>query len=400
MHHLLLLVAMAVPALAQSNDFAHIPLPAELSGTLQDAPYRARVPANWNGTLLVWAPGYGDFSMNVAPSGAPLTSPTIEEQLLDRGYALATAGTPVEFVNVFKGMVGNPRRTIMWGLSAGAITTGLLLEKHPGAFDAGIAVAFLGAGTTRTIDDFSLRYAIAYDAVFGWPADKWGPIEDVRDDLSGKEETDIMPYFAWGGSFGEWEFVRLVMRESETAWWSWEPGLAGWAFAGWQATAGRSGFEAGAGGPTAQNAGVVYSLTPEETDYLATLNIDAEALLAKMNLRADIVGDRQARTRMAKYGDFTGVLRRPLLAVHGKWDPIQIPSEVEVYRALVGETGHDANFAAVYVNTWHGPFSTEQYLRALTEVERWLDTGVRPEASSFPEYEGFDATFDPGPWPY
>ena len=34
MHHLLLLVAMAVPALAQSNDFAHIPLPAELSGTL------------------------------------------------------------------------------------------------------------------------------------------------------------------------------------------------------------------------------------------------------------------------------------------------------------------------------------------------------------------------------
>ena len=34
--------------------------PLDLSGSLNGAPYRIRVPANWNGTLLVFAHGYRD----------------------------------------------------------------------------------------------------------------------------------------------------------------------------------------------------------------------------------------------------------------------------------------------------------------------------------------------------
>ena len=34
--------------------------PLDLSGELNGAPYRIRVPANWNGTLLVFAHGYRD----------------------------------------------------------------------------------------------------------------------------------------------------------------------------------------------------------------------------------------------------------------------------------------------------------------------------------------------------
>ena len=36
---------------------AHIPLPADLTGTHDGVPYRIVVPANWNGTLLLYAHG-------------------------------------------------------------------------------------------------------------------------------------------------------------------------------------------------------------------------------------------------------------------------------------------------------------------------------------------------------
>ena len=35
--------------------------------------------------------------------------------------------------------------------------------------------------------DFDLRYGLAYAAAFEWPSERWGPIEDLRDDLFGNE---------------------------------------------------------------------------------------------------------------------------------------------------------------------------------------------------------------------
>jgi hypothetical protein len=38
-------------------------------------------------------------------------------------------------------------------------------------------------------------------------------------------------------------------------------------------------------------------------------------------------------------------------------------------------------------------------LATLAALESWLDTGVKPGASFFPESEGFDSKFVPPPWP-
>ena len=45
------------PAAAGQGGKAHIALPADLAGTLNGVNYRIRVPAGWNGTLLVHAHG-------------------------------------------------------------------------------------------------------------------------------------------------------------------------------------------------------------------------------------------------------------------------------------------------------------------------------------------------------
>ena len=57
----------------------------ELSGTLASgAQWRAEVPANWNGTLLLWSRGYS------RGSGEPESAPKqMREALLAQGYALA-----------------------------------------------------------------------------------------------------------------------------------------------------------------------------------------------------------------------------------------------------------------------------------------------------------------------
>jgi hypothetical protein len=78
------------PALTRTN----APLaPLDLSGELHGAPYRIRVPENWNGTLLVFGHGYRDKAdhpgeidnrnADIAPSAA------LEAPLLALGYALA-----------------------------------------------------------------------------------------------------------------------------------------------------------------------------------------------------------------------------------------------------------------------------------------------------------------------
>jgi hypothetical protein len=67
--------------------------PLELSGEINGAPFRIRVPETWNGTLLIFAHGYrdkadhpgeiDDRSADVAPSAA------LEAPLLAQGFALA-----------------------------------------------------------------------------------------------------------------------------------------------------------------------------------------------------------------------------------------------------------------------------------------------------------------------
>src|SRR4030095_11716183 len=136
----LLLFSLLLPlpvARSQSESAATLG-PLDLSGELHGAPYRIRVPAVWNGTLLVFAHGYRDQAdhpgevdnrnADVAPSAA------LEPALLAQGYALAGSayrdnGWEVEggiqdtkdLTVLFRGLVGQPDRTILWSVSMGSI---------------------------------------------------------------------------------------------------------------------------------------------------------------------------------------------------------------------------------------------------------------------------------------
>jgi pimeloyl-ACP methyl ester carboxylesterase len=83
--------------------------------------------------------------------------------MLSSGYALAGSsyattgwaiheGLPdqIAVLDLFKLMVGHPKRTIAWGHSLGGIITAGLIQRHPGRFDAALAMCGVLSGGVAT----------------------------------------------------------------------------------------------------------------------------------------------------------------------------------------------------------------------------------------------------------
>ena len=142
-----------------------------LTGTFHDgATYMIQVPANWNGTLVLYSHGYvTPGSANPATDvGDPLTG----QWLLTNGYALAgssyaTTGWAVQqaipdqlsTLNTFDRRVGTPLQTIAWGHSLGGMITAALLQLDPSRFTAALPMCGVlggGVGTWNVALDSAL----------------------------------------------------------------------------------------------------------------------------------------------------------------------------------------------------------------------------------------------------
>ena len=73
----------------------------------------------------------------------------------------------------------------------------------------------------------------------------------------------------------------------------------------------------------------------------------------------------------------TGVLAKPMLAVHTTYDPLIPPESVSVYADLAQRMGSSRNFAQQYVKAdGHCNISGPQTMAALEELIQWKRTGV------------------------
>lgn len=112
------------------------------------ARWKATVPPNWNGTLLLWSHGY---AATMPPAeDAPARH---REALLAAGYALAgstyrEAGWALESavpdqlatLDAFAARYGKPKRVIAWGMSMGGLVTSALAEHTPRRVDGALAM--------------------------------------------------------------------------------------------------------------------------------------------------------------------------------------------------------------------------------------------------------------------
>ena len=125
------------------------PEPRTAEAALPDgAHWKATVPANWNGTVLLWSHGY---AMTLpAAEDAPARH---RDALLAAGYAIAgstyaDAGWALESavpdqlatIAAFTARYGKPKRVIAWGMSMGGLVTSALVEHAPRQVDGGLAM--------------------------------------------------------------------------------------------------------------------------------------------------------------------------------------------------------------------------------------------------------------------
>ena len=404
---------LSSPAFGSGKGVAHISLPADLTGTIDGANYRVRVPDNWNGTLLVFAHGFYSSSVALAPDTTPPANPPLDEQLLSRGYALAAVNSPsveklavqqtLTLTSMFNGLVGNPSRTIVWGISFGSGVTLKLIEKYPGIYDGAVANCAPSAGSPENMDA-ALSFGLAYAAAFQWHDELWGPVGNLRDDLFFK--TDVWPVvqaeaFPVPAHYGQWEFIRLVMQLSSQQFWGTDTQLATPFFVlqMWKTTERRAAAELAYGGPIAGNIGTLYSLSGAEKQYLAGLGVNADALLGYMNARTNIAPDHDARIRSLQWASFDGSLRSPVLTTHSKGDGLVWVSNDSCYGDLVQRAGGADLLTRAYINkTSHCSFTADQYLAGIVAINNWLDTGLRPDATLLPPGLDFDLSYVPDPW--
>jgi alpha-beta hydrolase superfamily lysophospholipase len=414
----MLLIGVTSAVAVNSRDF---------TGVLNDAPYKIRVPDNWNGVLLLHAHWY--YQTSIFPTEAEAAhSAALENFLLDRGYALAGStfrgtGWQVKegtedlkaLSDLFNDLVGKPKKRILMGYSAGSLIALKSAEEVP-LYDGVIPMCSVVGFSPL---DRDIAFAYAYATLFEWPLD-WGTWYDAREGLN--FDRDVFHHLlgqliilsnpnpndpVFLETFGKFEFIRLMLDLPFDGFYqppsqSIDPRPAA-GFLMYATTEVKAEIEAKAKGYVYENVGRVYSLSPEKKVYLATLGVNADQILGQMNNGATISAAKQQRQYGEKYFDPTGDLIMPVLSVHSKYDHVY-PTyyESKLLEKVQSAASEDLLLQVYTDDVGHCSFTNEQSLRAIQAMEKWLATGKKPNSSDdtlFPTSEGFDHNHVPGPFP-
>jgi len=394
----------------------------DLSGNIDGAPYRIRVPDTWNGTLLIFAHGYRDKAdhpgeidnrnADVAPSAA-LEAPLLAQGFAlagtaykDNGWAIGDAILDVKNLAVFfRDNVARPQRTILVAASLGTFVGYKSMEQFGGIYDGALCLCSAGAGATRLWDSGVPLY-LAYDVVFGIPP-SWGTVGEVRNDIDFDTEVlaKLAPELSNIANFPKFEFIRLVAKN---------PGRGitpppppafypGWALTDFFFfTEARAELQRRAGGPIVQNLDQEYTLTAGEKAYLAGIGLPTpvvDAWLTQMNARRNIEAKPSARNFVRNNTDYNGKIRNPILSMHTIIDPLLVVANESAYAELNAAAGREELlFQTFTTGVGHCNFTGPQILTAIGAIDQWVRTGVKPSTAQFPGALGFNPAFVPPPF--
>lgn len=407
---------LPLPAVAQTSSSAlwvtaerpTVVGPLDLTGELDGAPYEIRVPANWNGTLLMYAHGYRDKADHPGErddrSAQAFVADPVEQLLLSAGYALAGSaysanGWAVKegvhdtkaLLNFFRDTVAKPTTTLVVGFSLGSVVALESIEKYGGLYDGAMPSCGVAAGAPRNWDGAQVL-AAAYDAVFGWPK-AWGTPSNVRDDLD--FQSDVVPTLlgqmnAPGGT-AKFEFLRMVTGIPKAPEWP----VVAWFFI----TEARAELERRAGGPVTQSQDHTYALSAADRGELTAMGLTDQQLdswLGHMTERR-VAAVPGPRGYLERYADYTGRVDGPVLTLGTQFDGLVVPANVSAYAKVVASAGRSERLAHAWTNgVGHCNFTPTQLLTSVRALERWVITGQRP--GTFPVEQGF-VDFTPPPWP-
>jgi len=411
----LLVVSVALLALVSGLLFEAVavhsagatPAVTTYTGTLEGAAYKIEVPANWNGTLVLYSHGYvTPGSPNPATDvGDPVTG----GWLLANGYALAgssysSTGWAVEqalhdqiaLLDFFDQTIGQPSRTIAWGHSLGGIITAGLVQLNPGRFDAalpmcGVVAGGVGTWNTGLDGEFAFRTLLAPTSELqlvniAKPAVNLALAEQI---LSAAQATPQgrarLALAAALGDLPGWFNPAtpepadddFATQEQNQFLWDQQVDFA-FVFAL------RAELEGRAGGNPSWNTGVNYhrqferSVDRGEVAALyAQAGLDLNQDLNTLNDAPRISADPAAVSYLSQFIVFDGSLNIPVLTMHTTGDGLVITQQERAYADTVRAAGNNGLLREVFVHrAGHCAFTPAETVTAFQTLIQRLGSGA------------------------
>jgi len=377
------------------------------AGKLADgATYLIEVPANWNGTLFLYSHGYvvPDSPNPAQDVGDPVT----RFFMLSSGYALAgssyaTTGwalhealpDQIAVLDLFKMMVGHPKRTIAWGHSLGGIITAGLIQRHPERFDAALPMCGVLSGGVATWNT-ALDGAFAFKTLL---APGTGlEVVNIANPVANFQLAEEVLALAQATPQGRARIALAGALGDLPGWFTpLSPEPAATDFAGqemnqflWDqqvdfpfAFAFRAELEARAQGNVSWNTGVDYRKQLERSigrDQVRALyeqaGLDLDADVKTLNDAARISADPEAVHYLERNIIFDGQIRIPVLTMHTTGDGLVVVQNESAYKKVVDEAGNGELLRRTFVDrAGHCAFTPAETIAAVQTLLNRLDTG-------------------------
>ena len=402
-----LFVAAAIFVLSTASAVWAQPGVVTHAGSLADgATYLIEVPANWNGTLFLYSHGY--VTPGSSNPAQDVGDPVTRFFMLSSGYALAgssyaTTGWAIHealpdqiaVLELFRLVVGHPKRTIAWGHSLGGIITAGLIQRFPERFDAALPMCGVlsgGVATWNTALDSAFAFKTLVAPGTGLQlvniANPLANLELAEEVLAQAQATPQgRARIALAGALGNlpgW-FTPLSPEPAPTDYAGQETNQFLWeqqvdfpfvfAF--------RAELEARAQGNVSWNTAVDYRKQLDRSigrDQVRALyeqaGLDLDADLDALNDSARISADPEAVHYLERNIIFDGDIHIPVLTLHTKGDGLVVVQNESAYKQVVDEAGNGRFLRRTFVDrAGHCAFTPAETIAAVQTLINRLDTG-------------------------
>ncbi len=380
-----------------------------LAGTR--ASYTMAIPANWNGTLLLYSHAYLSPT-DPLPNRAPLASDALTAHaLLQQGYALVGSSygsgwavqpafqDQIALLDLFKSTCGPATRTIAWGQSLGGMVTAGLAQLYPSRFAGALPMCGVLAGSTGTWN-LALDDAFAFNALLAGNKLPIVHISLFNAQNIMNQATTILSK-AQSSPQGKARTALIAALADIPGWFNPampEPGSQDFATQEhnqylWESQldfmftfGARVELEWRAGGNPSSNIGIDYSKQLTQSAYFS--EVTALYQQAGMNLDQDlnvlakaprIKADPAAAQYLSKYFTFNGILRIPVLTMHTTDDGLAVSQDEQAYASVVRSQGN-ASFALlrqVFVHRAnHCNFTPAETVAGIQTLMQRVNTGT------------------------
>jgi hypothetical protein len=401
---------MAVLAVAPA---AHAAGPGHYTGTTSDGGgWVADVPANWNGTLLLYSHGYG----TLAPQDAP--DATTEATLLGMGYAMAGSGydpngplwalgsaLPDQFQTLSaverSVLPHRPRDVLALGTSMGGLISSLEDQGSNGRINGALSTCGIVAGGVR-LENYQLDGEFAMNQLLAAsePIQLAGYTTPAQA-VTAAGQLQALGVQAQTTAQGR---ARLALAMAFLNVTDWAPGMtmpspsdydaqeAGQYFTEFSGVpfgiipftvTGTQQVDEAAGGSPTWDKGVNYAAQLARSPYLgevealyreAGLNLGAD--LRELTRDANTTADPKAVRWLEQTSQATGRLQVPELDMHTIADDL-VPIQMENnYRQVVDRAGSGQLLRQSWVQRQiHCNFTPSELVAGVQAIQRRVDTG-------------------------